>query len=157
MRKTLKDRFLSRVDRSGDCWLWTGPQKGKGYGYAWFKGRQRSAHRVAWQVFTGPIPEGLCVCHKCDVRACVNPDHLFLGTVADNNADMIAKGRCRYPHGEEAWGAKLTRSDVWEIRRRSATGVYTRKQIGLQYGVTGAAVAAIAKRRTWAWLEDNAA
>lgn len=79
------------------CWLWTGtlkkPVRGLGYGHFRVSGKTKVAHRVSWEIFRGPIPDGLCVCHKCDVSICVNPDHLFLGTRLDNIEDMVAKGR----------------------------------------------------------------
>jgi hypothetical protein len=84
---------LSKVDRSGECWLWTGYVQSNGYAKTWYQGRVQWAHRIAWQEANGPIPEGMFVCHRCDVRRCVRPDHLFLGTQRDNMQDAVAKGR----------------------------------------------------------------
>src|SRR3990167_3892348 len=76
------------------CWLWTGATRYDGYGTRPWRGKTSAqAHRIAWEVFRGPIPDGLQVLHRCDVRCCVNPDHLFLGTQLDNMRDMIQKGR----------------------------------------------------------------
>lgn len=78
------------------CWLWLGPVKigrRQGYGQFTLEGKTVGAHRAAWRLFRGTIPDGLFVCHKCDVRTCVNPDHLFLGTHVDNMVDMESKGR----------------------------------------------------------------
>jgi hypothetical protein len=98
-------------DPSG-CRLWTGWRLPQGYGEIQVRGRHKLAHRVAWELEHGPIPDGMCVCHRCDTPACINVAHLFIGTSADNTADKVAKGR--HLHGE-AVRRKLTKQDALAI------------------------------------------
>ena len=124
-----------------------------GYGQVRLVGknnRYSRAHRAAYQLFVGPIPVGLCVCHKCDNRSCVNPEHLFLGTSQENTADKVAKGRQN--HSENHGRAKLSREDVEAIRaapRTHGSGVALAKK----YGVTPQAIVLVRKRRNWTHVE----
>jgi hypothetical protein len=134
----LKVRLLKHVDvRPGECWLWTGRRMPNGYGtYG-----ELLAHRLMYQEHVGPIPEGLFILHRCDVPACVNPEHLFPGTARDNSLDMVSKERQRT--------AKLTRAQVKAIRERYAAGGITQLALAREYGVTEESINNIVRRRTW--------
>src|SRR5580698_5257741 len=95
------------------CWLWQRARNHYGHGQVWFDGRLHLAHRLVWALVIGDIPNSMYVLHKCDVPACCNPDHLFLGTQQDNIADMIIKGRDNYPQlGEKNGRALINEADV---------------------------------------------
>lgn len=165
----LAERFWARVVKTDTCWLWTGA-RGPGYPYGRIArpGEKESmgAHRASWELHYGPIPDGLCVCHRCDNPACVRPDHLFLGTLTDNWDDMRAKGRGsapplhigdahpmrRYPEkvrrGEANNKARLTVAQVQTIRARHGRGE-TIRGLARAYGVTKNAVAQIVHYQTW--------
>jgi hypothetical protein len=110
--------------------------------------RNGLAHRFAYECLVGPIPDGMHVLHKCDVRCCVNPQHLFLGTNADNIADRVKKGRSLRRCGEAAPTAKLTQAQVNEIRRLLAEGMKHR-EIAALMAVTMSMVAHISAGRSW--------
>lgn len=141
-RLTPVERFWSKVDKTGECWLWTGGTDKGDYGtFALPGGVSVRCHRFSWELERGPIPTGLLVCHTCDTPRCVNPTHLFLGTPKDNTADMMTKGRSRF-------GRRLTEDNVREIRRLVATGA-TRREVAERFGVSASAVGAIVARYRW--------
>lgn len=149
----LINRFWSKVDKRlpDECWPWNGALSSTGYGAITISGVKFKSHRVAFSILNGPIPSGLCVCHHCDNPPCVNPKHLFIGTIADNNADMCAKGRNNYGNlsfGEAHGSAKLTETDVVEIRRQHEAGETNRK-IAEEFSVSDVCVSYAARRKTW--------
>jgi hypothetical protein len=150
-KKTIEQRFWEKVDKRGkkECWPWTGATNGQGYGYIGNTMRQgmRFAHRLSYELHFEP-PGDLCVCHKCDNAACVNPAHLFLGTRQDNNADKHAKGRDYDRHGEKNPKAKLTASDVIEIRMLRAEGM-TQQKLADKFGACQVNISAIVRRMIW--------
>jgi len=144
--RTIDDIFkYVTVDENG-CWLWSGTWVGKGYGQAYYKHKPYRAHRLAYLLKYGPFDPKLLVCHKCDNRRCVNPEHLFLGTCRDNNRDTVAKGRHVSPL------TKLTEDAVRQIRKLA--GIETLHEIAARFGVTHAAINAVLKKITWKHVED---
>lgn len=147
-RGTLPERFWRAVSKSADgCWLWTGSVNTYGYGQIRDEsGRYTSAHRVSWRLANGPIPEGQSVLHRCDTPRCVRPDHLFLGSQADNMRDKREKARqCR---GSRHPFSKLTEAAVVEIRAAIANGE-SFKTIAQRHGVTYHAIADISQGKRW--------
>lgn len=153
--RALADRLWERVEKRPDgCWIYTGLLTPDGYGSiskGGHCGRMVRAHRAAWELERGAIPAGLVVCHRCDVRACCNPAHLFLGTQSDNMQDCAAKGRLSTVRflpknrGEANGRAKLTRERVEEIRSSPLSA----SDAALAFGVSRATVHAIRQRRIW--------
>jgi hypothetical protein len=160
------ERFWSKVRRLDDegCWLWTASKRNKGYGaFVWADATgaviQGRAHRFSWELHFGPIPQGLCVLHKCDVPACVNPHHLFLGTIADNNRDMAFKERNRgkrpygkYKRGTAHPGAKLTDDAVRSMRASRLCGL-SYNAIAAEFGVNPLCAYRAITRKTWGHVE----
>lgn len=147
------ERFWQYVNKTDGCWLWTGYLNRSGYGQFRIHvgGPLALSHRLAWKLTNGPIPDGFCVCHHCDVRACVRPDHLFVGTLAENIADMDAKGRRgrNLIHGSMGPYAKLTAESVSEIRRIYASGEANQPELGRMFGVTKENIGYVVRRATW--------
>lgn len=153
MEFTQKDieRFWSKVDKSGGpdaCWPWIGARNKYGYGVFSRRDGSNIASRTAYEIENGTIPPGLYCLHHCDHPWCQNPAHFFLGTYADNAADMVRKGRhVKAPNpGEKNGWAKLTEVQVREIL---ADGDSTNEALGARFGVTGAAIYLIRRGRNW--------
>lgn len=165
-------RFWAKVDKSGGpdaCWLWKSCRDENGYGRLKVNGNIFRAHRVACTLANGPIPDdgsyhGMCVCHKCDVPACVNPSHLFLGTSAENTADRDRKNRGVRPRGdkhglrihpecaargESNGNSKLSASEILEIRQLYASGGISYNHLGVRFGVDPALISRIVRRVIW--------
>lgn len=155
---TLVDRFFSKVeaDPNGGCWLWAGAVTPKGYGSFCVRPRasgeaqfNASAHRVSWSIHKGEPPKDLHVLHRCDVRACVNPDHLFLGTNQDNVDDKISKGRSGCLRGEASPVSKMTNDQARKIKVMLANAALKATEIAKAVGVTPKQVYDIKYGVTW--------
>lgn len=152
---SLEDRFWPKVEIRGpdDCWPWKASDTGEdGYGKITVDGKNTTAHRVAWMLKNGPIPEGTLVRHRCDSPPCCNPSHLELGTQADNVRD--GEGRGRSAKGEKSGNSKLTEEIAREIRERGnekRRGTYA--DLAREYGVDKSTVSRIARGKSWAWLD----
>lgn len=147
---TFTERFWSKVQKSDGCWFWLAGKHRSGYG--WFslrRGRSDFAHRVAYTLTRGEIPSGLCVLHACDVRACVRPDHLFVGTKRDNNMDMTEKGRNGSCPGERHPRAKLNVETVRAIRAMRDNGTLNNAHMAAKLGVSHQAVSSVVRELTW--------
>ena len=158
------------------CWVWTAG-KAEGYGVLRVNGKNMGAHRFSWEIHYGPIPQGLWVLHRCDNRSCPRPDHLFVGTCADNEADKKAKGRQakgerqgtythpesrsrgsrngahtrpeNRPRGERHGGAKLTESDIIQIRQEYKNGNANQYELAALFGVKQSQIWQIIHYKSW--------
>jgi hypothetical protein len=146
--KTLMQRFEAKCtpEPNSGCWLWTGGYDGEGYGLFWVIEKMIKAHRVSWRLHNGGIPDDLFVLHKCDVKCCVNPAHLFLGTQKDNIEDSIRKGRFHY--GERTGASKLTATQVSDIKLQLLFG-HKEKDIAKKYNVAQQSINAIKNGKNW--------
>lgn len=156
---SLAERFENGYipEPNSGCWLWIKNTYKDGYGAIVPTGArgQVGAHRVAWQLYRGPIPAGFLVCHKCDNPPCVNPEHLFLGTPSDNMVDSANKGRrASGPRCGARWRFTLNAEKVRAIRSELAvSGRGAGKALAEKYGVCRATITGIKKGKTWAWVE----
>lgn len=145
---TPRDKYERDVVRCDEgCWSWSGHVSTPGYGYVTKGTRKIQAHRLSWEIHNGPIPDGLCVLHRCDNRLCTRPDHLFLGTKADNSADMVAKDRST--RGSRNPKAKLTEELVVEARARYVKGVTRIADLAAEIGVSRRCLTFVLSRKTW--------
>jgi len=146
----LELRFWSKVDKSNDCWNWT-RSNSNGYGCFYFGHKRYIASRLAYEITYGKIPDGIDVCHKCDNKACVRPDHLFLGTAKDNMQDCINKGRWGSRQGEKNSQAKLTPIKVVNLRKDYACRQFSIKELSGKYSITKSTIYRIIKGNYKGW------
>jgi hypothetical protein len=159
-----ENRYWAKVDKCGPivahmttpCWIWMGSRGRSGHGQ-FHMGKPHThpvlAHRVGWTLARGQIPEGMSVLHKCDVGACQNPDHLYLGTAKQNSADCTARGRRNTARGVESGNCRLTELDVRAIRCRALAGS-THRFLATEYGVTHTTIGRIVRGAAWAHLAE---
>jgi hypothetical protein len=151
------EAFWERIQKPVGCWLVSGAKETNGYGYLvnpfGDQPKYLTAHRAAWIFVNGPIPEGMRVLHKCDIRACVNPEHLFLGTDAENMRDMNMKGR-NGSAGERNMHAKLTEAQAREILALKGKGIRP-FHLAEKYGVGSGAIGDIWRGDTWKHIQDD--
>ena len=148
MTDKLIKRFWSYVLKTETCWLWQRKLNNKGYGQFCVDGRLVSTHRVAWELTHGAIPDGLFVLHRCDVKKCVRPEHLFLGNQTDNMIDWATKNNWK---GERTPGAKLTSDSVAAIRELIQLGM-PQRAIARQFNISQPTVSAVATGGRWSHI-----
>lgn len=148
--RTLRRRFWHNVTVGlhDQCWEWQA-SGAAGYGYLYVGEVHYRAHVLSWELANGPVPEGLCVCHHCDNRACVNPAHLFIGTRGDNIRDATMKNRLQ--HGEDHYCSKLTEDEVLEIVERFDSGE-SPTRIADDFSISRSAIYQIMNGDAWSWL-----
>lgn len=156
--KPLHEKFWSRVQKTNSCWLWEGRLTKAGYGQISHRGTPIYTHRLSWEIHKGSIPKKMEVCHHCDNPACVNPDHLFIGSHRDNMHDMLSKNRgstagLADQRGEKHPGAKITEDIVRAIRQRLRSKE-SHSSIAKDLGISRPTVTAINCGRLWGWLPN---
>jgi hypothetical protein len=151
-RKLLKERFWDKVDKTKNCWEWKGTTR-LGYGVIWRDKKWYPAHRLSWEMHCGDIPKKLFICHHCDNRKCVRPDHLFLGNQKDNMQDAFSKNRMVLPsvraQGEKHGNVKLTEKQVLEIRKLYVPERFGYRKLAKKFGVAISTIKNIINKITW--------
>jgi hypothetical protein len=151
-RKSLEERFWSKVNKTEFCWIWTASVKKNGYGQIGYNGTKLYAHRLSWELNNGTIPEDKLVLHKCDNPKCVNPDHLFIGTTQDNINDKIDKNR--QAKGEINGMSKLTDINIIDIRKKYHEGIKNR-DLCKEYNVSHSTIHRIVFNRSWKHINEK--
>jgi hypothetical protein len=152
---SLLDRLVAKIEKTETCWIWTGCLTAKGYGRITVRGKTVCfAHRVAYEQFVGPIPDGMIVRHDCDNPRCVNPRHLVIGTCKENSEDMVKRGRVS--RGTRHPCAKLTPEIVLEIRKlyQPYSREFGCKGLGKKYGVAESAIHNVISGKNWSFIGD---
>lgn len=162
-RPTIEERFWSKVDKSGSCWLWQAATNSRGYGRFGIGSRTVKAHRFAYELVNGPIPEGLHILHSCDHPGCVRPDHLRAGTHQENMADMVSKGRqakgetiAKHTRGSKQGLAKLTEADVVTIKELLNSKQHSQRDIAKLFGVKHNTISGINTGKYWSHVLSTA-
>jgi hypothetical protein len=144
---TSKQRFWAKVNKTADCWLWTDKPKANGYGRLMVNGRAVSAHRYSWTLHYGAIPLGQVVRHRCDTPRCVRPEHLELGSQADNVADMVARKRTAV--GERASRSRLSESQVAALRAFTWHDLLTYAELAPLFDITPSSMGDVMQHKSW--------
>lgn len=146
-----KLRFYKKfnINKKNGCWIWNASSNSAGYGLMRINYEYILAHRLSWMIYKGEIPAGLCVLHNCDIPACVNPDHLFIGSQKENIKDMISKNRNSCGIGEKNGHSILSEKIVLEIRNKYIPKKYSMRMLAKEYGVTPQNIFSIVKNKTW--------
>jgi len=157
----LIERFWSRVDKESSpsgCWNWIGCKSPRGYGRFGIGKKMERANRISLALVVGSLKDDWHACHKCDNPSCVNPDHLWLGSPAENMQDMIKKGRRSNisPKGECHGFSRLTENDAREIRERYIPWKFSRGTLAKIYGVSRGTIQAVLEGRTWRHVQQEA-
>lgn len=156
----LKNKLLSnvKIDKSTGCWNYGNISNPDLYGYMRVRTHGSTkyvgAHRISYEIFKGEIPSGMFVCHKCDNRHCVNPDHLFLGTCLQNTLDMLSKGRPFNHDGTHNAHSKLTNDQVIKIRALCAEGK-TKSEVGRMFEIGSSQICKIVSRKSWKSVKES--
>ncbi len=148
-KENFEDKFWDKVEKTRSCWLWAASKFKQGYGQIKRDGKNLYAHRASYELHFGEIPEGKLVCHHCDVKLCVNPLHLFLGTWKDNVQDMIKKGRRADTRGDLNGMSKLSGAEILKVVSKVSSGKMSQNEASAVYGLSQGTISAILCGKKW--------